>query len=63
MDVTPIAYNVQQAAEACGVSPDTIRRAIRANDLPVKYPSARPVIRREDLVAWMDSRPDQWGAA
>lgn len=48
-----IAYTVQQAAEACGVSPDTIRRAIRAKDLPARYPTTRPVILKSDLESWL----------
>ena len=54
-----LAYSVQAAAAACGVSPDVIRRAIKARELPVKYPTSRPVILRSDLEAWLTSSPTE----
>ncbi len=55
----PLAYSVADAAAMCGVSVDVIRRAVRANDLPVKYPTSRPVILRADLEAWLAAAPDR----
>lgn len=52
-----LSYSVQDAAAVCGVSADTIRRAIRAKELPVRYPTSRPVILRADLEAWLAAAP------
>ncbi|MFN8147966.1 MAG: helix-turn-helix domain-containing protein [Candidatus Nanopelagicales bacterium] len=52
-----LAYTVQEAAAACGVSVETIRRAIRAKDLPVNSPNSRPLITRAALEAWIDAWP------
>lgn len=57
--MTPLAYNVQDAAAACGVSPDVIRRAIRSNDLPVKYVTSRPLVLASDLKAWLEAAPTE----
>lgn len=57
--VDALAFTIDAAAAACGVSPDVIRRAIRTGDLPVKYPTSRPVIRRADLDAWLEAAPDE----
>ena len=54
-----LAYTFAEAAEATGYSIDVIRRAVRTKDLPAKYGTARPVIRHEDLVAWVDAMPDE----
>lgn len=54
-----LAYTLDEAADACGVSVDVIRRAIRTKDLPVRYPTSRPVIRRSDLEAWVDAAPEE----
>lgn len=55
--MSPLAYNIQDAAEACGVSTEVIRRAIRSNDLPAAYPTSRPVILADDLKAWLEAAP------
>lgn len=57
--MTPLAYSVQDAAAATGVSPDVIRRAIKAGNLPVKYPTTRPVVLVDDLRAWLESSPTE----
>lgn len=54
-----IAYTFDEAAAACGVSVDVIRRAVRAKEVPVHYPTSRPVILREDLEAWLQSAPTE----
>lgn len=54
-----LAYTLDEAAEAVGQSVDVIRRKVRAKELPVRYPSARPVILREDLEAWLQSAPTE----
>lgn len=45
-----LAYNIQEAAEATGYSTDTIRRALRNNDLSARYANSKPVILAEELV-------------
>lgn len=55
-----IAYSVKEAAEAIGLSEDTIKRAIRAGDLEAHTPRvegrqiARQVIRAEELDRWIN---------
>lgn len=51
----------KQAAEACGVSPDTIARAKAAGRLRAKKTSARggkELYRVADLEAWFESLED-----
>lgn len=54
-----LAYSIKEAAEACGVSVDTIRRAITANDLIARYPTSRPVVDADELRAWLASKPTE----
>lgn len=54
-----ISLDFDQAAEATGHSKDVIRRAVNAGELPVRYPTSKPVIRFVDLVAWIDSAPTE----
>ncbi|MEA5453253.1 helix-turn-helix domain-containing protein [Sinomonas sp. JGH33] len=53
------AFNVQQAAELCGVSPDVIRRAIARGDLIARYPSSRPIVEASELDTWLDRLPTE----
>lgn len=53
------AYTQKEAAAEVGVSVDVVRDAIRTHDLPVRFPTTRPVIRHEDLIAWRDSWPTE----
>lgn len=59
MSSNPIAYTIPGAAEASGVSPDVIRRAIRAGNLTARYPTSRPVVLADDLRAWLASTPTE----
>jgi hypothetical protein len=52
-----ISYTYAEAAEACGVSKDVIRGAVRRGDLVAHYPTARPVILADDLRDWMTATP------
>lgn len=52
-----ISVSIQQAAELTGVSVDTIRRAVAAKQIPVKYPTSRAVMLVEDLRAWIAAAP------
>jgi len=53
------AYTIADAAAAYGVSQDTLRRAIRRNDLAVKYPTSKPVIAAEELASWFAALPSE----
>lgn len=57
MTADRIAYTIQEAAEVIGVSPDTIRRAIRDGDIEARYLTRRPSIHRDELQRWFDSAP------
>jgi hypothetical protein len=56
--VEAIAYSILQAAEACGVSHDVIRQAIRSGQLIAKYPTRKAVILRTDLELWLANAPE-----
>ena len=58
-DDTKKAYSFQEAAAAYGVSIDTVRRAVRRNDLAAKYPTSKPVIAAEELAAWFAALPSE----
>lgn len=58
---TRLAYTRKEAAEACGVSEDTIRRAINSGALRAKRTSRKGdkatgkyLITAKDLQAWLD---------
>lgn len=53
----PIAYSLDGAATAVGVSLDTIKRAIAAGDLTRRYPNSKPIILHEDLFEWAQTLP------
>jgi excisionase family DNA binding protein len=57
--LAPVSLTYADAAESVGVSVDVIRRAVRAGDLTAHYPTARPVIRREDLDEWIKRTPTE----
>lgn len=54
-----MAYTVQEAAAAYGVSADVIRAHIRAGNLAARYPSSRPILGSEELKDWFDSLPSE----
>ena len=53
------AYTIAGAAEAYGVSTDTLRSHIKAGNLAVKYPSSKPVIAADELEAWFEALPSE----
>ena len=53
------AYTIPEAATAVGLSVTSIREAIDNGALKVKYPNRKPIIRSEDVEAWLDSMPDE----
>lgn len=54
-----LAFSIEEAAEASGYSTDTIRRAIRNNNLSVKYANTKPVILASELEAWLTALPSE----
>lgn len=57
--VEKMAYTVQEAAAAYGVSADVIRAHIKAGNLTARYPTSRPVIGCEELKDWFDALPSE----
>ena len=55
-----IAFSIEEAAEAIGYSPDTVRRAIRNNDLVARYANSKPVILATELQEWLASLPTEY---
>jgi len=57
-----LSYSVAEAAEVTGVSPDTIKRAIRARHLKARrsavdangVPAGKYLIFHADLIAWLE---------
>ena len=54
-----IAFTIEEAAEAVGYSTDTVRRAIRNNDLAVKYYNTKPIILATELQSWAEALPSE----
>lgn len=52
-----LAFNIEEAAAATGYSVDTIRRAIRSNDLVARYANSKPIILGTELSEWLESLP------
>ncbi|GAA3699385.1 hypothetical protein GCM10022377_10480 [Zhihengliuella alba] len=54
-----IAYTVEQAASAVGVSKDIIRAHIKRGNLVARYPSSRPIISAQELGDWLEALPTE----
>ena len=54
-----LAFSLAEAAEATGYSIDVIRRAIRKNDLTVRYANSKPVVLATELTEWLESLPTE----
>jgi hypothetical protein len=52
-----IAYSLEQAADACGISLSLIKQFIRDGDLNPRYVNSKPIIPAPELAAWVDSLP------
>lgn len=50
----PVAYTMQAAAAACGLSVSTLRAAVIKGTLSARWVGRKPIIRHEDLVEWVD---------
>lgn len=57
MNAEKLAYTYDEAALACGVSVDVIRRAVNKGDLIPVYPTRRPVIQADELREWLTTQP------
>jgi len=55
-----LAFSIEEAADAIGYSPDTVRRAIRNNDLVARYANSKPVILATELQEWLSSLPTEY---
>lgn len=53
----PIAYTIDQAAEAVGLSTFPIRQAIDKGELSPRYSGTKPLILHSELVEWAESLP------
>ena len=54
-----LSFSIEEAATATGYSTDTIRRAIRNNDLAVKYANSKPVVLASELESWLNALPSE----
>lgn len=58
MSPPPVAYSMADAAQATGVSVETLRRAVRANHLVPNYVGRKPIFRVDELQRWVRSLSD-----
>ena len=56
-DKPSLAYTVDEAADAIGMSPDFVRKLIRTNELGFKRIGSRILIPVDELKAWWDHLP------
>jgi hypothetical protein len=56
-----LSYSIPEAAEFTGLSVASIRKAMDAGYLPVKYPQPlnKPVILVTDLANWLEQSPSE----
>lgn len=54
-----LSYTITAAANAVGLSEDSIRRLIANSDLPVKFYGRRPLIPAAALASWFASLPSE----
>lgn len=57
--MTAIAYDYKAAADAVGLSVDTIKREVIANNLPVRYYGRKPLIPATALEKWFNALPSE----
>jgi excisionase family DNA binding protein len=55
MENKKIAYSVQEAAEAIGLHPNTIRKLIRDGRLPAVHLQRKILISRLELQKWLSN--------
>lgn len=54
-----LSFSIEEAAAATGYSTDSIRKAIRNNDLAVKYANSKPVVLASELESWLNALPSE----
>ncbi|TFB96563.1 MULTISPECIES: hypothetical protein [unclassified Cryobacterium] len=54
---TPIAYDVEGAARAVGLSVFPIKQAIASGDLTARYSKSKRLIGHDELVDWFNHLP------
>jgi hypothetical protein len=59
LNFTPIAVDIETAAQLMGVSSSTIRAHIRRSDLLVKYSGTKPIILMTELQAFAEALPSR----
>lgn len=57
--MSKVSYSIEEAAEATGYSTDTIRRALRNNDMTARYANSKPVILATELTDWLEALPTE----
>lgn len=57
--MSKLAFSIEEAAAATGYSTDSIRKAIRNNDLAVKYANSKPVVLASELESWLNALPSE----
>lgn len=55
----PTVLTVREAASEVRLSVDSIKAAIRSNDLAAKYYGAKALVKFDELMRWFDSLPDE----
>lgn len=55
----PLAYSIEEAAAAVGVSSSTIKNHIRLHNLIARYPHSRSVIEASELHEWLQHLPTE----
>lgn len=55
----PTVLTVPEAAAEVRLSVDSIKSAMRSNDLAAKYFGSKALIRFDELMRWFDSLPDE----
>jgi hypothetical protein len=54
-----ISCNLDQASDRTGLSVRELQRAIAAGDLVPNYRGTKPLLRAEELAAWVRSLPNE----
>lgn len=58
-EITAASHSIPRAALAADVGVTTIRQAIARGDLAVHYVGTKPLILHNELIAWVESLPDE----
>lgn len=55
----PTVLTIPEAATEVRLSVDSIKSAIRSNDLSAKYYGTKALVKFEELMRWFDNLPDE----